>query len=522
MKVARSIVFITFVSCLTSSLVAASRAVSRRLDDLSQRVSRREKSKKVIERLRSEVSELESALEDESFLDRRMSIALWKASLIEKEEQEAAQGRFAHLYPEPLTWESERHFHLHGSQVAVRAGYETESAYFDRGSHIVDASVADLGSAPALKDFLLPSMLVSKSIAAQAGNNVAYVDELKDMPIAFSLRTTRQEGVITLSHSLFDGGVTFGCSVPYLTAQRVLRFTPKVTLIQKQNLENGATTNTVTNQNFKFSGLYGNSVDAFIKDIFATKGMPFREAHRLSSWGDITLFGHAVLPWKQVERLQFGMSVVAPHGKKPDFSVFYPARVGNGGFVQIGGNANVVLKKWRGFHPHVSLSCLWSLPATVQERVSPLETIAAATSLSTTSIPMNSLVNAPTQSTKITESVHPAYSYKTAKITLRPGALFSGRIGALWNGTLLRALQVDTAYEFVWKMRDIFHGGATADAWDVGPFKTRPTQQMHRLHLALNYQYNDNIHWYAKGFATVHGRSTPQLLSGACGVSYQW
>lgn len=460
---------------------------------------------------------LHAIFRDEEKIKRREMVAVWGQEQLAREERDAQTGCFAHIYAAPHTWPIHERYAEHRYRFSCEYGHEAQSSMFDEHGSMVDSSVAALTESPKFADILLPSKLVETGRAEVFSPKRAYISDLATTPVTFKVWREAQQMALSYAYTLFGGGLTLGVTAPFVAAKREMSYRTEVIESVRAQLE---TVPTGLARNADFISLYGYDADGFFKDVLRKKKMRFEPAHRLMSVGDITLFGHAALQWRFLERLQIGAAITLPYAKQKDLSVFHPVSIGNGGFVSLQGHLNVVLKKrWCGY-PHFSCSVQMGMPASVTLRVPKIITIADGGTLPADLATAELVYRL--QACSEPECTIPDLAQHTTAVSLQPGVQTRLRLGTIILPCASRSVQADLAYELSFKTGQRLHGKAVSDEWYTTPFATQPPEVSHRLHIALVYQPTDHIHWHIGAFATVMGRSTPQSYGWRASLSYQW
>ena len=419
----------------------------------------------------------------------------------------------------PHTWPLIEQYSEHGHQLGAHYGCEIESSMFDEHGGIVDCSVGDLTESPKFEEMLLTSKLVGTGALQQFSDKKAYVIDLANTPVTFKVWRQQQQVALSYAYTLLGGHLTLGAAMPMVAAKREMTYRTEVTDAVRSQLEKGIPT---TGRNADFVSLYGYDADGFFDDILRKKNMRFEQTHRITTIGDLELFGYAAMRWRFIERLQLGASLTLPYAKKRDLSVFHPAHAGNGGFVMMRGHANIVFKKkWLGY-PHFSCAIEMGMPASVARRVPKIITVAAGGSLPSDLATVKLVKPKVAGDISEPESTIPELSQHITSLSLQPGVKTSFRFGTVILPCTSRCIQADLAYELSFKTGDRLHGKAASDEWYMKPFSSQPHQVIHRLHGALVYQPVDHVHWHIGGFATVMGQSTAQRYGWRAGLSCQW
>ncbi len=451
----------------------------------------------------------------------------WKEFRAKKVKQKYELGKYASRYKQPA-WPTYATMlaNKHLLNVGFTYNYATDSYSNEGNNH--DITKLTFGENPIrVRDLLVVSDLVASDNTKVAQHDFggaatpgadAYLGYFANEQVDFLGETEDWTTNFDLSRYIWKRNIVFGIQVPIVYKKNRLH--------AKMDLADGALALNAASEPNTFMRRYGQDTGKFMSDILKAKGMTDLGGSA-AGLGDITLHMHANIKSHRFENLMLGARVLVPTAKKRSEAKLWAPEIGNGGFVEFGGFAAIVMYKSKLINPHILLQASGSWTAHVDRRTPRRLNVA------------NDTTNAQTLNTQLGQSVafgdrvklegkanlaDPALSVdrfeapfrniadNIARVKIQTGERYNVRVGNMIEKLIYRDDFFDLYYDLKVKSRDSVSGVDT-QIWNTQPLVDNTYEVAHTVGGEYSYQFDKGARLRIGSDYTFAGRNVPKLFS---------
>jgi hypothetical protein len=421
------------------------------------------------------------------------------------------------IYPLP-SWPFNSLFFYYDNlfQIGLTYDFATKSFGASGGSQdILDQIFAN--NDIKIQDILLVSKLVREGkLTATAtsgypdytsGSQYHYYYLLADQELDFDGSSENLELDLNLSHHFYDGKICLGAEFPIVRRKNRIKMNSQIPLSLRD---------TMYAYTPQFYSVY-QSLDDFLEEILAAKGIEYNKKDTSIGFGDIKLFGYCDIFSTFLQKWLVGFKLTLPSSfdsQDTADKLWQPNR-GNGGFVEFSLYTSLLKQIYSGLNPHLRFEATVGLPANVYRRI-PQRKIYEGGKDGEDVGNFLVLASGSTQFTDQTfdepDSTVPHFADESKRVKINRGPQFNFRIGNIIEEVFWRKGFLDIFYDFWAKGRDYLCSSDLSSAFDTSGLNDQTYQMAHRIGLNFSYQFSGRKRFNIGIMNTFYGYNTPKEL----------